>query len=177
MYGSPVNLNEVSHFSTHFNTMSSTSMKRQIICSIFKYTVSHFMVNKMSGTCKAGLCTWYSKEYQKCAQVLPKTKLLVKQMSSWEIEIKVLIAETGKKNEKYIMNCKYIHIGSFVVNYLMLKKTVLLYTKTNFRMQKASLILASTVQKQTEVWIQRWQCFRELRNRNKKSLSRAILFA
>lgn len=34
-------------------------------------------------------------------------------MSSWDIEIKVSVAETGKKNGKYIKNCKYIHIGSF----------------------------------------------------------------
>lgn len=58
-------------------------------------------------------------------------------MSSWDIEIKVSVAETGKKNGKYIKNCKYIHIGSFfVVHHLMLKKMVLLYTKNNSHMQK-----------------------------------------
>lgn len=52
----------------------------------------------------------------KTAQVLPKTKLLVKQMSSWDIEVKASVAETGKENEKYIMNCKYICISSSFVS-------------------------------------------------------------
>lgn len=72
--------------------MSKTSKMSQMQSSsavFFHHTVFHaihFMVNKMVRTCKAWLCTWYAKEHQMRVQVLPKHKLLVKQMSSWHLD-------------------------------------------------------------------------------------------
>lgn len=110
------------------------------------YSMQYFLwlVNKMVRTCKAWLCTWYAKEHQMRVQVLPKHKLLVKQMSSWHLG-KSPYCCNWKENVEYIMNCKDIHIGyPVVVHQFMLKKLVLLYHNTNFHMEMSSLVSIPT---------------------------------